>query len=231
MINIIKAVQKAVGVNPDGDPGSKTWNAIAAKLNVQITQEYNELNLFNGIRSITGKLDQVQVDSIKALIAKTGHWNIGWVAYALATAWHESRLRPIKEAGSNAYLSKYDTGKLALALGNTPEADGDGILYAGRGFVQLTGKANYTKASKYLNLPLLEKPDLALELNNAVAILVWGMEEGIFTGKALKHYIFNDVGTTTEFTNARRIINGTDRAALIAGYANQFQNVLLKAKL
>lgn len=52
----------------------------------------------------------------------------------LAQIGHESgELHYVRELGSDTYLSKYDTGTLAARLGNTPEADGDGQKYRGRG--------------------------------------------------------------------------------------------------
>lgn len=181
---------------------------------------------YGQVRGITGPLDQAQVDSITEILRAVAHWPLGWVAYALATAWHESRLLPIREMGGDAYLSKYDTGWLAKVLGNTPERDGDGIKYAGRGFVQLTGKANYRKAGEALGIDLLAEPNLALSIGHAARILAWGMEGGHFTGKALRHYITDARGTEGQFQSARRIINGTDKSALIAGYAMRFQSAL-----
>ena len=183
-------------------------------------------DLFAAIRKDFGPLDQVQVDTINALIARTGHWPLSWVAYALATAWHECRLRPIREIGGAKYLSKYDTGTLAKALGNTPEADGDGVKYAGRGLVQLTGRRNYKLAGEALGLDLLGNPDLALKSDVAVRVLVWGMEGGKFTGRALKDYLPGWLGTFDQYRLSRRIINGTDKAAMIAGYAGEFQGAL-----
>lgn len=179
---------------------------------------------FAGVNAVTGSLTQRQVDTINAILQVAKHWPRRWVAYALATAWHECRLEPIKERGGIAYLSKYDTGRLARMLGNTPEADGDGVKYAGRGLVQLTGRANYAKAGEYLGIDLLGNPDLALDLNHAAAILAWGMETGAFTGKKLADYLGAD------FRNARRIINGMDRADLIAGYAIKFDRALIAGK-
>lgn len=229
MIDIIKAVQRKLGLVADGIPGNETWNAISAVLNVTVEKDPD--TFFSNIKKLTGPLDQVQVDSINKLLSATAGWKTSWVAYALATAWHESRLRPIKEVGGDKYLSKYDTGKLALALGNTPEADGDGILYAGRGFVQLTGRTNYQNAGKFLGIDLLKYPDKALELDIAIKILVWGMEGGRYTGKALRDYIKSEQGSLNEFINARRIINGTDKATMIANYAVDFQNALIKGKM
>lgn len=181
---------------------------------------------FLRLKHTTGRLAQVQVDSINAILWHGRHFPVAWMAYALATAFHESRFMPIAEKGGRAYLSKYDTGRLAKALGNTPEADGDGIKYAGRGFVQLTGTANYRKAGEALGLDLLKDPDLALDTDIAARILIWGMEGGHFTGKKLGHYLL-DKAPHKAFVNARRIVNGTDRADTIAGYATAFQQALI----
>lgn len=186
---------------------------------------HNDEAFFKAIRNITGKLSQDQVDTINGLLSAASHWPIGWLAYGFATAWHEARLVPCHEKGSKAYLDKYDTGKLAEALGNTPEDDDDGILYAGRGLVQLTGRSNYRYAGTFLGIDLLSNPDLALRPDYATRILVWGMEGGKFTGKKLGDYI-TARGTHDQFVQCRRIINRLDRADLIAGYADQFQEAL-----
>lgn len=180
---------------------------------------------FKGVRSVTGALSDAQVDIINRLLIDAAHWPIGWMAYALATCWHESSLMPIKEKGGAAYLSKYDTGPLAKRLGNTPEADGDGVFFAGRGLVQITGRYNYTKAGEALGVDLLSDPDKALDPDNAVRILIWGLEGGKFTGIALKDCI-TERGTHDSFVKARRIVNGTDRAQQIAGHAERFQAAL-----
>lgn len=192
----------------------------------------NPANFFAYLRTslmFGPKLDQSEVDGLNALLKACEGWPVSWTAYALATAYHETArtMLPIKEYGSHKYLDKYDTGRLAAALGNTPEDDDDGQLYAGRGYVQLTGRANYAKAGKKLKLDLLKKPDLALQPSVAADILRYGMEEGWFTGKGMKDYLPKEVATLTQFKQARRIINGTDKADTIANHAAHFQRALL----
>jgi putative chitinase len=66
----------------------------------------------------------------------------------LAQVGHESgQLQYVRELGGEQYLSKYDTGNLAAKLGNTPELDGDGQRYRGRGPIQITGHSNYLRCS------------------------------------------------------------------------------------
>lgn len=178
-------------------------------------------------------LSQPFVNSINCLMfmfnkhSSLGGTNPLNIAYLLATSWHETAhtMLPIKEYGGYKYLSKYDTGRLAKVLGNTPEADGDGVFYAGRGHVMITGKENYRKFSALLNVDFLTFPDLALDLKLSAEILTLGSLQGMFTGKQLSDYIKN--GDTTNFVSARRVINGTDKANLIASYAVKFVDCLV----
>lgn len=85
-------------------------------------------------------------------------------------AWESGQLRYTEEIASGA---AYDTGAKAKALGNTPQADGDGQRYKGRGLIQITGRANYKKYGAYIgkdmenmaekNWLLLKEPTFAAD--------------------------------------------------------------------
>ena len=66
-------------------------------------------------------------------------------------AWESGQLRYTEEIASGA---AYDTGAKAKALGNTPERDGDGQRYKGRGLIQLTGRTNYMKYGRYIGVDM-----------------------------------------------------------------------------
>lgn len=172
-----------------------------------------------------GRLSQAQVDGTSAILAEAAKRRLPdkYTAYVLATAFHETggKMQPVKEKGSYKYLSKYDTGRLAKVLGNTPAADGDGQRYAGRGLVQITGRSNYRKFG------IEATPDAALEPKTAIRIMFDGMLEGKFTGRKLADYF----GAGREDPEgARRIVNGTDKASLIAGYYRNFLDSINAAR-
>lgn len=97
----------------------------------------------------------------------------------------------------------------------------------GRGYVQLTWRANYARAERELGVAFTRDPDLALVSEHAYAIMSRGMREGWFTGLALRDYI---AGELCDYRNARRIINGTDRARRVAGFARQFERIINAAR-
>lgn len=164
-------------------------------------------------------------------------WGISWVAYALGTTYHEvnGTMQPIKEIGGPAYFKRmYDIQgqrpAKARELGNlTP---GDGARYPGRGYVQLTGKANYAKATKKLramgyDVDLVAQPERAMEPEIAAAILVAGMREGWFTGRDIDDDLpASGPAGLSQFIASRDVINGRDKAEMIARYAVDFQTAL-----
>ncbi|MFB0491929.1 putative chitinase [Methylobacterium sp. OAE515] len=162
------------------------------------------------------------------------------LAYCLATAFHETArtMLPIKEMGGEAYFRRMydpqgDRPATAKTLGNT--VPGDGAKFCGRGYVQLTGRANYRRATGELqnrgyldhSLDLTAAPDMAMTPDIAAPVMFLGMAEGWFTGKKLADYF--GPGKLPDPVNARRIINGTDKASTIAAYYDAFVKALKAA--
>ncbi len=134
------------------------------------------------------------------------------MAAFIAQIGHESgQFRYVRELGNNQYLSKYDTGSLAKRLGNTPEADGDGQKYRGRGLIQITGRANYMTCGEALALDLLNQPELLEKPQHACMSAAW-----YWASKGL-----NTLADEGQFDKITQRINGgqngaADRQALYA---------------
>ncbi|QAZ46752.1 hypothetical protein [Mesorhizobium sp. Pch-S] len=163
-------------------------------------------------------LSQTQVNGTEALLneGQSIGLPLRQLAYVLATAYHETArtMLPIEE---------YGKGK-GRPYGK-PAGPYDKI-YFGRGFVQLTWLENYQHAGEVLGINLVKFPEKALDLDIASEILFRGMMEGWFTRKKLSDYISGD---KADYVNARRIVNGMDKAELIAGYAKAFETALRAA--
>jgi putative chitinase len=190
---------------------------MSVMLNREFFYNYVRVSLFNG------KLKQSQVNGLETILneweANYAQKDDRWLAYMLATTHHETdrTIKPIEEYGKGkkkAYgqflkMTRNKAGK-RIPYSNTTE------LFYGRGFVQLTWYENYAKASKKLNQDFLHDASKVMLPENATKIMFIGMMEGWFTTKKLSDY-FN--ATKTDWYNARRIINGIDKAKLIADYA------------
>ena len=174
-------------------------------------------SLFNGV------LSQRQVDAMNYLLdVWERHFpedDIRWLAYALATVFHETAytMEPIEEYGRGS-------GKpYGEAVGPHHEC------YYGRGYPQLTWEENYIKAEKFLaeryalNVPMHEYPHRMLEHEPSALVLYDGSIFGWFTGVGLPDF-FNS--NDEDPVNARKVINGLDKADLIASYYWPFKGAL-----
>ena len=171
-----------------------------------------------------GSLSQSQVDGINFLLTnmeldqEAAYTNLTvyqrQMAYLWATVKHEvaNTYMPITEYGTT-YCHNYSGG----------------CTYKGRGYVQLTHDWNYRNMTPHvnrilgINVDLEANPLLALDPDIAYTVMSYGSFNGVFTGKTIGQYI--KVGTT-DYWNARRVINGTDKASLLQGYALKFQAVM-----
>lgn len=179
------------------------------------------------IRPLFGKITTPQFEGMQAKLeafAAAGS-PLPHVAYGLATSFHETgkKMQPVTEIGRGR-------GKPY----GVPGKHGKQIPY-GRGDVQLTWDGNYEIADDQLGLKgaLLSDFDLALDTDISARIMVRGMTEGWFAGDKLGRHKFarylpaKGRATAPAFTSARRIINGIDRAEMVAGYAMSFQAALV----
>jgi len=165
---------------------------------------------FSGFRELFGKLTQKQVDGLEFLLGQMekDSWSLPQAAYVLATVAHETAntFQPIKEFRSRE--------------GSKGRANQDRYWltgFYGRGYVQLTWRKNYEKFG------IADDPDSALEPEVAYDVLSRGMKFGMFTGHGISEFINDD---HTDYVNARRVVNGLDKAQDIAKIARRFEAIL-----
>lgn len=220
----------------------------------------NRKTFFSYVRRapFSGRLTQSQVDGMNAVLdyweATRPNGDIRHLAYCMATDYHETngKMQPVSENlnyttakqikktwpkrfKSEAEAASYVRQPEKLAnkvygnrndLGN--DYPGDGWLYRGRGAVQVTGKRQYIQLGILLGIDLVAAPELALDPQISVRALIEGMEHGIYTGLKLSDYFGPGKEEPKE---ARRIINGTDKAGLVEDYYFNFYGALKAAQL
>lgn len=130
---------------------------------------------------------------------------------------HESAgFKSMIEYGSGA---QYEGRK---NLGNTEV--GDGEKYKGRGFIQLTGRDNYTRAGKALGLDLVNHPELAEDPQNAAKIAVWYLQ----THKGRNGQTAMEAAASGDIVGATQAIQGgagglDDRSRRAQAYLEQYK--------
>ncbi|KQY17453.1 hypothetical protein ASE23_01995 [Rhizobium sp. Root73] len=191
-----------------------------------------------------GRLTQAQIDGMTAILDEWDKRKLldnRWLAYMLATAFHETggRMQALRENmnyTSAAQIKKtwptrfpsiasaqpFVRNGRALAnkvyggrMGNTG-AD-DGWVYRGDGLPQLTGKENFQKFNV--------QP--GMNLATAVRVMFDGMIKGLFTGEKLSDH-FGQIANDP--VAARRIVNRLDKAKLIADYFKSFMDAIEAAR-
>lgn len=194
-----------------------------------------DATFFDAVRESVfgGTMSQPQVDGINTIAEAWKRYGDGdnrKLAYLLGTTFHETArtMQPVREtlaktdAKAKELLTKaWKSGRLKVSKDYWSGG------YFGRGYVQLTHKENYERAGKELGVDLVGNPSLAMDPAIAAAVLIKGCMEGWFTTRKLSTYI-NQGGA--DYINARRVVNGTDRAELIATYATSFYRALAAAK-
>lgn len=196
----------------------------------------NRQAFFDAIRPLFGALSQDEVRGLEILLAGVDGLPIRHQAYVLATAFHETggTMQPIKETVQASHKNRnpsdaevasrleraWKAGKLTWVKAPYWRADTLGKHWFGRGYVQLTHKVNYERAGKRMGVDLVADPSAAMSPMLAARIIVQGMSEGWFTGIKMA-----DCAT---YRDMRKVVNGMDKADLIAGHAAKFEAALLE---
>ena len=177
---ILKAWQQANGLTPDGIAGSTTLAKLGVEeAEVEVIPSSGNLNL----ACLKGHVP----DSVISQIPETVKFGIDTplkLAHFLSQCSHESGgFAVVNEnlnysaAGLNTTFKKYfptlesakpyDRNKEKIAnkvyanrMGNGTEASGEGFKFRGRGYIQLTGKDNYTAFGKSIGVDVISNPDL-----------------------------------------------------------------------
>lgn len=174
---------------------------------------FNRETFFDRFRQSFGKLSQSQVEGLNFLLDKleADTFSVEQAAYVLATVKHETAhtFQPVKER----------RGRVGTRIRAVQDRYW-GSSFFGRGYIQLTWEDNYRKFG------IADSPDKALEPETAYMILARGMREGMFTRFKLADFVNGEV----DYVNARKVVNGLDRANDIAAIAEKFERIL-KASL
>ena len=223
----VRLFQKNNRLVEDGIVGEVTWSALLkTPVKIDIGSSTSAPTIRFGVKdlNIDAIIQSIPYPTIRTFARRSvplilqecqnsGVADLAQIAYVLATAEHESHLGEWMEEFASGWAYE---GR--LELGNTQT--GDGPLFKGRGFVQLTGRTNYTNWANRLGIDIVSDPEQVMKPEIAAKILVQGMRDGSFTGVRLNDHIGND------FVNARRTINWLDRSEQIAAIADEYLKVL-----
>ncbi len=183
----VKAWQKSNGLKDDGIVGDATWSKLfgEAKPKAEVIKEdvviapVGSLN----IDKLKGHIPDTVLAQIPETAKKFNITNNLRLAHFLAQCGHESgNFKAVSENlnysadGLKKIFGKYFPGNLnesyarqpekiasrvyASRMGNGDEASKEGFKFRGRGYIQLTGKANYTNFTKFIGEDCVANPDL-----------------------------------------------------------------------
>jgi putative chitinase len=183
----VKAWQKANGLKDDGIVGDATWSKLfgEAKPKAEVIKEdvviapVGSLN----IGKLKGHIPDAVIAQIPETAKKFNITNNLRLAHFLSQCGHESgNFKAVSENlnysadGLKKIFGKYFPGNLnesyarqpekiaarvyASRMGNGDEASKEGFKFRGRGYIQLTGKANYTNFTKFIGEDCFANPDL-----------------------------------------------------------------------
>lgn len=139
------------------------------------------------------------------------------LAQFMAQTRHESwDFGKMKEVGNKKRFAQYEKPKMAKRLGN--KVKGDGELFKGRGFIQLTGRDNYTRASQQIfgDDRLVKNPELASRLDIGAKIALWFW----------KNQVRPNVSNFNNTTEVVKAINANEPMHVVKQRHNKFKEYL-----
>ena len=178
----VKEWQAANGLTADGVVGDGTWTKMFGAAPVAEAAVAIPASDFK-LAALKGHIPDAVIAQIPDTAAKFGITNTLRLAHFLAQCGHESGgFKAVSENlnysadGLKKIFGKYFPGTLNESyarqpekiaarvyggrMGNGDEASKDGFKFRGRGYIQLTGKANYTSFDKFVDDDILANPDL-----------------------------------------------------------------------
>lgn len=151
------------------------------------------------VKAPAKKVSPAEAEAILRKVATKAGIQGTELAQFMAQCQHETlNFTKMKEIGGSLDFKKYDpkhAPRKAKILGNTKA--GDGSRYAGRGFIQLTGRDNYKKAGDALGLPLEKHPEMVENPMTAAKVAVWYWKNRV----QAKVANFNDTAEVTKHIN------------------------------
>ena len=194
-----------------------------------MAKQFDRNVLFKELRTrlFRGSLTQSQVDGMADMLdvwEATAYTDLRWISYIFAGVYHEvgGLMQPVREGFKTNDEAARQHVAMLLARGIIRydyAVPSHGFSWFGRGRIQNTHYRNYDALEKRFGIPFTKNPSLLLESKADAQVTIHGHVEGIWTGKKLSDY-FNT--KTSDPVNARRIVNGLDKATLIAGYYRVF---------
>jgi putative chitinase len=226
----VKAFQLKNGLTPDGIVGDGTWNKImgTAQISAPVSAPTPApVSSTGGLKldKLKGHIPDAVIAMIPDTAAKFGINTPLRLAHFLAQCGHESGgFRLTQEnlnysaKGLNGIFKKYFPTEAAAApynrnpqkiankvysnrMGNGTEASGDGYKFRGRGYIQLTGKDNYTAFGKSIGVDMTVNPDLVAS-QYALLSAAW-----FFTKNGL-HKMADGGATDAVVTSITKRVNG-----------------------
>jgi putative chitinase len=224
----VKIWQAAHGLTADGIVGDKTWSMIMGEEeHPHVQQQTAAVANSTGLKleKLKGHIPDAVIAMIPAVAQKFQIDSALRLAHFLAQCGHESGgFRLTKEnlnysaKGLNGIFKKYFPTEAAAAayarqpekiankvyggrMGNGPESSGDGAKFCGRGYIQLTGKDNYTAFGKSIGEDVCANPQVVAE-KYALLSAAW------FFNKNGLHKMADGGATDSVVTSITKRVNG-----------------------